>query len=230
MRTFNGVVAATPEIARHFPGSHAIVVQNFPIVDEFEMRIGSPYSARPPVAVYIGGIDALRGIKEMVQAFEFVPEHLESRFELAGMFEPLSLEADVRKLRGWQNVDFHGQISRTGVASLLGRGRVGLVLYHPAANHTFSQPTKLFEYMAAGIPVVASDFPRWREIVEGAGCGILVDPLDPRRIAQAVAWLLENPKEAEEMGRRGREAVLERYSWRTEAEKLIGFYKNILRR
>jgi hypothetical protein len=87
----------------------------------------------------------------------------------------------------------------------------------------------MFEYMAAGLPVIASDFPLWRQIVDGAGCGLLVDPLDPVAIADAMQWILEHPAGAEAMGRRGRQAVEEKYNWEREAEKLIGLYERLMR-
>lgn len=79
--------------------------------------------------------------------------------------------------------------------------------------------------MSAGIPVIASDFPLWKEIVEGSGCGLLVNPLDPEAIAEAIKWLLENPEKAETMGKRGRKAIEECYNWDKESVKLISFYR-----
>ena len=101
-------------------------------------------------------------------------------------------------------------------------------LLHPKPNYVESQPVKLYEYMTAGLPVIASDFPYWRRIVDEAGCGLLVDPKDPEAIADAIEWLWRNPEEAEEMGKRGREAVFARYNWRAEVPKLLGLYEEIL--
>ncbi len=89
-------------------------------------------------------------------------------------------------------------------------------------------PQKLFEYMKAGIPVIASDFPLWRRILEDAGSGILVDPTDPKSIAKAIEYVLTHPDEAEEMGRRGRAAVLRQYTWETQATKLVGLYNELI--
>ena len=79
----------------------------------------------------------------------------------------------------------------------------------------------------AGIPVVASDFPLWRSIVEGAECGLLVDPLRPDEIAKAIDWLMAHPQEAAQMGANGKRAVRETYNWSHEAEKLIGLYERL---
>jgi glycosyltransferase involved in cell wall biosynthesis len=84
--------------------------------------------------------------------------------------------------------------------------------------------------MSAGIPVIASDFPLWRQIVEEAKCGLLVDPLCPEKIAKAMQWVLDHPEEAQKMGRNGLKAIETKYNWDNECKKLIIFYKKLFQK
>ena len=77
------------------------------------------------------------------------------------------------------------------------------------------------------MPVVASDFTAWSDIVRSSNCGVLVDPLDARAIARAIGYVLRHPREAEGMGRRGREAVMARYGWEGEGAKLVALYADL---
>jgi glycosyltransferase involved in cell wall biosynthesis len=163
----------------------------------------------------------------MVEMIAILSQPLEARLVLAGNFSPPELEEELRQMPGWHHVDFLGWQYRRGVAQLLAHARVGLALLHPCPHYLESYPVKLFEYMSAGIPVIASNFPLWREIVEGAGCGILVDPMDPKAIATAIRWLSEHPEKAKAMGKRGQESVRRRYNWHTEAKKLTMLYQEL---
>jgi glycosyltransferase involved in cell wall biosynthesis len=89
-------------------------------------------------------------------------------------------------------------------------------------------PQKIFEYMGAALPLIASDFPSWRRLLGCTGCGIFVDPLNPQAIADAIEYVLTHPAEAEQMGRRGQAAVLKRYNWDTEASKLVNLYSGLV--
>jgi glycosyltransferase involved in cell wall biosynthesis len=84
--------------------------------------------------------------------------------------------------------------------------------------------------MSAGLPVIASDFPLWRGIIVENDCGICVNPLDPKSIAEAIDYLVENPGRAREMGENGRRLVQCKYNWPTEAKKLTSLYARLLMR
>jgi hypothetical protein len=226
-RCFDAIVPATPKIAMRFPAGKTVVVQNFPILKELIAPEPMSYEQRPPHFAYVGGITRARGAVEMVEAVGRVSSG-KAGLRLAGAFSPKSLRPEIEALLGWKKIDFLGWADRKQVAKLLGNVRAGLVVLHPTERYPDAYPVKMFEYMAAGLPVITSDFPLWREIVDGAGCGLLVDPLDPEAIAKAMQWILEHPAESEAMGRRGRQAVEERYNWEQEAKKLIRLYQRLL--
>ena len=79
------------------------------------------------------------------------------------------------------------------------------------------------------MPVISSDIKLWKEIVEGNKCGICVDPLNPKEIADAIKYIIDNPKEAKQMGSNGKKAVLEKYNWDIEEKKLYNTYKTLER-
>ena len=85
----------------------------------------------------------------------------------------------------------------------------------------------MFEYMAAGLPVVSSDFPLWKDIVQKSACGLCVDPLNTTAIAEAINYILTHPEEAKEMGENGKRAVLEHYNWHNEEQKLLAIYHKL---
>jgi glycosyltransferase involved in cell wall biosynthesis len=110
-----------------------------------------------------------------------------------------------------------------------GKWLAGLAVFPPTAHYIYKELTKFFEYMFAGIPVICSDFPVWRELVEITNAGLLVDPFDRKAITNAVEYLKTHPGEAIKMGENGTRAVLERYNWDLEEKKLLGLYKQILK-
>jgi glycosyltransferase involved in cell wall biosynthesis len=226
----SGLVTATPAIANRFYTMHSntVVVNNYAILDEFAPATGWEWKNRNPSVAFIGGISEERGIREMLTAMDLLPRHLDARLELAGWFYVEGLKTDLSASSQWQHVHWHGGLDRNSTASLLKRVRAGLIVSHPEKSHEVSQPNKLFEYMAAGIPVIASDFRLWRRIIEDAGCGLLVDPLDTRAIASAIERLITNPTEAEAMGLRGRKAVEAHFNWANEERKLLSFYSSLL--
>jgi glycosyltransferase involved in cell wall biosynthesis len=227
-KCFDGVVGVTPSICRRFPKDKTELVRNFPVADELTPLSLDAYRDRPHSLIYAGRISLERGIKEIVRAMGLLPEELRAKLILAGVCTPKHLSDDILLMNGAERVDYRGWLHRDELKKLFSEARIGLALFHPGPNQTDSYPNKLFEYMAAGIPVVASDFPMWREIVEEAGCGLLVDPLDVQQIADAIQWLLDRPQESAVMGRKGMQAIGSQFNWANEAVKLCELYHRVL--
>jgi len=217
---FSGLVAATPTIGNRFRSvnNNVAIVNNYPRIEEIELSIDAAIE-KPDAAtlLYVGmRITRARGAEEMVRAMGLLPDNLQARLRVVGDWNPAELPRALSSIPGWARTDYVGPVDRTGIARELRKASIGLVILHPEPNYVASQPVKLFEYMCAGIPVIVSDFPVCREIVGKARCGFLVNPLDPHEIARAVEYLLTHPEEAEEMGRRGFQAVHENYNWANE--------------
>jgi glycosyltransferase involved in cell wall biosynthesis len=230
-RQMSGLIAATPALGTRFAPLHhnTVVVNNFVMLEEFVLSTRSEWKRRDAAVAYYGGISYERGIQEMLMAMELLPAMLHLKLELGGWFYVQDQKVELTAKPCWKHVNWHGELDRNGIASLLNRVQVGLVVLHPDEAYLTSQPTKLFEYMAAGIPVVASDFPLWRDIICSAGCGLLVDPFNVHQIADAIEQLVRNPDEAEAMGQRGRKAAEENFSWAHEEQVLLSFYASLLK-
>jgi hypothetical protein len=222
-RRLDAVVTSTPHIRNRFAPLNAEVLDvcNFPILAELVRE--TPWDSRRNEVCYVGGISRIRGIGPIVAAMPDVP----ARLNLAGIWSENGLKEMLQAEPGWARVNDLGVLDRQGVTEVLARSKVGLVTLFPTPNYVDALPIKLFEYMAAGMPVVASDFPVWREIVDGAGCGLLVDPQDPAAIAAAMCELLADNERAARMGECGRQAAIARYSWQAEGDKLCALYARL---
>lgn len=225
--SYSAIVTATPTIARRFPHRRTIVVANYPRIEELPASGTLEFAARPRSVVYLGAITELRCVSDMVDAMESPQLAPDVRLTLAGHFESAQLEQRVRAMAGWRKVDYFGFARRAEVARIFGTARAGLLLFRPAANHEDAMPTKLFEYLGAGLPVIISNTLRCSEIVRQNECGVVVNPLDHDAVARAISFLIDNPALAQEMGVRGRRIVTERYQWNSEAKKLTKLYAEI---
>lgn len=222
---FDGVVAATPGIAERYPWRRTFLVRNFPLMSEFPEACATPHAERPPAIVYIGGLNWIRGLREMVQAVGLLDPALGAELRLAVRFDPPGLEREVAGEPGWARTVCLPWGSRQEVARTLGAARVGVLAWHPVPNHLDSLPVKMFEYMAAGLPIVASRFPAWQEVL-GEG-GLYVEPFDAPALAQAIAGILRCPEEGQRRGAIGRAAIEREYHWEREAVALLACYRRV---
>jgi glycosyltransferase involved in cell wall biosynthesis len=223
-KIWSGVIGATPFITDKYSsfGANAIAVNNFPILDEFSRD----NLKREKKVCYIGAFSLVRGIKQMVLAMEHVENN--TALILGGEFADKKFKNEVTKLDSWLRVDHKGWLSREEIEENLKSSLAGLVVLHPTKSYLESLPVKMFEYMSAGVAVIASDFPFWNSIIKSEKCGLCVDPMCPISIAEAINFITANPEKATEMGKNGREAIINKYNWDNEKKVLLSFYASIL--
>lgn len=224
---FDCIITATDSIKEKFKEHISVItIGNFPIIDidkTYEGKIDRDMNSS--LLVYVGGLTKVRGISQVVYALEYLPNAVE--LMLLGEFSPKPYEDEIRHLKGFEKVRYLGSVDFEEVNGYLSTADIGIICFMAERNHINSRPTKLFEYMEAGLPVVASNFQLWREIVDGSSCGICVNPTNPKEISDAIKYLIEHPGKAKEMGENGRKAVLERYNWDKEAKKLLVIYEEL---
>jgi len=223
-KKFDYLITATPHIRDRFKriNPNTIDVNNYPILEEFFKPV--EWRNRKNHICYIGGITRIRGIVELMKALEYVDTVL----HLAGNFENEKLKKEVMSMKSWKKVKYYGFVDRNCIKNILAKVKIGIINFLPLPNHTEALPNKMFEYMSAGIAIVASNFPLWKEIIEKNNCGICVNPLNPYDIAKVISELLNDDSLSRKMGQNGRRLVETRYNWEKESEKLINVYRKLL--
>jgi glycosyltransferase involved in cell wall biosynthesis len=227
---FDAVVAATNQIALNFSFHKQIIaICNFPILSNYSSCPRVIFQGRSQFRlIYSGILNEIRGIKKIVEALQCASKDIEIELIICGLFSSQKFEQEIKRLPGFQTVRYEGMVDFNIVPQLMASADAGIVCFLPEPNHIDAMPNKLFEYMAAGLPVIASNFPLWREIVENNKCGICVDPSEPRDIARAIVSLAKDSAICETMGENGRKAVLEKYNWGCESIKLRDLYQKLL--
>jgi len=228
---FDVIITATDDILKNF--SHhkkAVSIRNFPVSSTYLYVKKLNDNERDIFnLIYIGGLTEIRGITQIIKALEFIDSNRQFKLVLCGKFYPTGYEKELRNLEGFTKVKYLGWIDHSDIPKLIKRFSAGIVCLYPISNYLTSLPVKLFEYMAAGLPVIASNFPLWKEIIEGKKCGICVDPLKPEDIAKAIKYLMDHPRIRKEMGENGRKAILEKYNWEKESKSLLNFYESLFK-
>ena len=218
-RKFVCCLGATPEIARRFPQGR--VFRNFPLPEEFPA--GPDPASRPRQALYLGSITRERGLFTMLEAVEAggIP------LLLAGRMESGELSRQAADHPGWSMVRWMGLRSREELPALMDQCRMGLLLLQGTDAYRRSMPIKLFEYQMAGLPVVASDFPLWRQLTQEKGV-LFVPPGDARAAAQAIRRLAQEDDLVRRLGREGRELAMGRFDGRREQERLVSLWNSLV--
>jgi glycosyltransferase involved in cell wall biosynthesis len=225
-RLFFYQVIAEKYYGRRFP--QALSVLNYPVQSLLEC--GTAFNPQSKHILYTGNLTRDRGGLHLARLVLTRPDYKVSAIGYC----PASLAADMRREAG----------DAASCLSLLGEDRyvlfeeimeaykrrkwlAGIALFPESDHYRQKELTKFFEYMAVGLPIIASNFPAWVDLIEKQGFGLCVDPENFKEVGNAIDWLRDHPDQAMAMGQRGREAVRKKYNWEIEAKKLLAFYDQL---
>lgn len=233
-RPLDAVLCVVPDQQQRLQraGCRTLLVRNYPRLELFVRPAPSRQEAE---IIYLGGLSVARGARLLVDIMQALRQrHPRIRLLCLGPFNEPEVERKVRAYARQRQVDgcmaFLPRVAHEQVAGFLHRARVGLIPWQPVPQMLkMCYPNKVFEYMACGLPVVASDLPGLRQLIEPAQCGILVRAEEAPAHAAAIATLLDDPDAAREMGERGRVFAQAHYAWRQEANVLLDCYEAMRR-
>lgn len=212
---------ATVQIANRFNQGKTSVIRNYPsktIVKPINNGVITHIS-------YLGNITDARGVYTMLDLILLLNKSgISLRLKLGGRFAPEELEAEVSNHEGWAYVDFVGWVNRDDIGTFFEGALCGLVLLKPFTNYLESSPNKLFEYMAMGLPVIASNFPVWKNLIDESDGVFFIEHDDIEGMIKVIKEIC-NDEIREHIKLKCQNAVLNKYNWESEAVKLLSTYE-----
>ena len=219
IQRLGALITATDSISETHKFQNILVINNYPFLSEFD-EPQKDKNNEIKSACYVGSISLERGIENCVKACA----ELGVELHIAGWFSDQETQIKLEAMQEWSLVKFYGSVPRTVVKKLYSSVDFGLVTFMPLPNHIQSQPNKLFEYLSADLPVICSDFPKWRDLIEKHALGVCCDPTSLKDIKAAIRRLQDNPTEFKGHGRK---YIRANASWENEKNKLIKFYRDL---
>ncbi len=226
MRKYDALITVTPQIAEKLKeyNPNVSIVTNYPIISQ--RKDAKILEHNDKYVFFAGGISEQWCHETIINAINNLNG---IRYKLAGSSDENYFEK-LKQCKGWEKVDFLGKIKHSEVEEIYTEAIAGMAVNECTqikGEGTLGN-TKLFEIMAASVPVVCTDYRLWKEIIETNKCGICVESNNQEQIADAINYLANNPEIAKNMGANGRKAVEETYNWATQEKELLDLYDNII--
>ncbi len=209
------------------------VIYNYPLLPLLD-TYRQPYRTEPneaPTFFYIGWMSFERAFDTLIDGLALLQKKCPD-FVINLFGRRTFTQATLESLPAYQqvknNLRFHGYADHRKAMPYAANAVAGIALIKPVGDYPESYTTKLFEYMALGLPVLTADFPLYQDVVDTHECGFCVSPYDPAAVSEKLLFLIANPDVAQAMGERGRRAVEQYYNWDSEALKLRNLYRIVL--
>ena len=229
---FDAVFSCMPEMHDYIKGvvssRYLEDVANFPVVNKDFSLSYEEYVSRNKIISYFGSIYKISCQEVMLDALERIPG---VTYTLAGVFYDKKYQEMIMSKPAWKQVKFINGFAREDLPGIINSSIMGNVVKDFNQTETpqgsFSI-IKIFETMEAAVPVILAKVPLYEQMVEKYHCGICVNPHSVEDFEKAIKYLLNNPREAYEMGQNGRKAVLEEFSWDSQYKKYLGVIEKII--
>ena len=228
LKRIDAVIFPCLKEGRHpFEGQcrHIATVNNVPLLEELYDRYDLSIQKKERSIVYVGELEYSRGITHLIKA----ACKSQATAYLGGKFSSENYRKELEQLPEYHAVDYRGVLNRQEVCDLLQHCQIGManILNVGQYNQFDNLATKVYEYMALGLPVILTKSDYNEKVMAEYQFGICVNPEDVDEIANAIRYLLDNPEEARRMGENGRRAVEQEFNWGVEEKKLLKLYEEL---
>jgi glycosyltransferase involved in cell wall biosynthesis len=209
------------------------LIRNYASVSFIDAHSGGRCVKNGPVRIFYSGVISMERCFDILVAAlaKLKPRYPDFQVHLFG---PVRLKkSEMKEIPGFtdvsENLVFYGYTDQKTALSYAPQCIAGIALLKPVADYPDSYTTKLFEYMALKLPVITSDFPIYKEVIDKSACGFCISPYDADALYNTLSLLIENPALRAEMGNNGRKSAEIDYNWIHEATRLMAFYGEILK-
>ncbi|OXU15570.1 glycosyltransferase [Sedimentisphaera salicampi] len=225
VKFFDGVTVADRHLQEKFSWKNPVLLPNSPPLnftntadfsDDTVFRI-----------IYVGGVTKARGIEAVLKALRLL-DYENLCFDIIGNCRD---ERILELIQADKRVNYHGRVEWDKLHEFYEKSHLGVALYQNIPSFYYcpgENAVKIQEYMAAGLPVITSNFPGLITFVEENDIGFNVQPDSPEAIAEMIDYLYQNRSKAKEFGQNGRRAFESKYCWDIHKHKLIELYEKIL--
>ncbi|MFA5576922.1 MAG: glycosyltransferase family 4 protein [Tissierellaceae bacterium] len=201
-------------------------IENFPLLEEFKYSEYISDLDKKDTVLYIGSITEARGITTLVKSVYMA----NAKLILAGKFQSQKYYDELKELTEYSCVEYKGVVNRKEVVNIINKSKIGVAIIRNIGQYNKYDgfPTKVYEYMLMGLPVIISKYDYSYQVFKENNCGICVDPENIDEIVKSITFLLNNPEQAKLMGDNGKRLVKERYNWDLEEKKLVALYNKLI--
>jgi glycosyltransferase involved in cell wall biosynthesis len=228
IKNYDAVISVSPQIVERLKviNQNTHMITNYPILKNKEYLNTNYRKMDNNYICFAGAIHKDWGHHIVMDAISKIDN---IKYILAGP-SSVSYFSELKTKKSWDKVDYRGVVTSSEVHRIYKESKIGIAIHYSnslAGKGTLGN-TKLFEFMEAGLPLICSDYPLWDAIIKKHHCGISIDPRNENEVREAIEYIINNPNEADFMGKNGINAVINEYNWGTQEFVLIKIYKDVL--